>query len=146
MNKLADYKLLLQRAYDEGITKEGLTVDTIDEIKTLLEEDKPEIDSVFGVAFGEDSMQRETLYVYVSDSHTWLVDGHCSDCATDDTWNVLRDMGFSEEMESVFTPSTKMIKKFGVPNREELIEKLKALIASDEIQERIDQELAAAAV
>lgn len=127
MNKEQEYRLLLEKAYGEGITKEGLSTDTLDEISAVLEENKPELDSVFGVAMGLDCWDKETLYVYVSDAVTWLKDGYCSDSAMDDSWNLLRDLGFAETMESVFEPSTDMIKKSGMPNREELIEKLKSL-------------------
>ena len=122
-----DSMILLERVYVEGITKEGLSPETLEKIRVVLEEDKPNIDSVFGVAFGPDIWEKETMYIYVSDTVTWKKDGYCSDSYYDDSYDVLQRLGFGEEMDAVFAPGCDMVKNNEVPTKEEIIEKLISL-------------------
>ena len=119
-----DAIILLERVYVEGLTKEGLSQETLDKIRVILEENKPNIDSVFGIAYQEDYDGEEVMFVYVSDKLTWKKDGHCCDHVMDDSRNVLFDMGFAEDMESIYTPNCDLVKADAVPSREELKAKL----------------------
>lgn len=122
-----DYKIILQKAYDEGNTQEGLTLEMLEEIRRILvdERDKPNISSVFGVGRPED-MEGE-LCVFVSDAHIWKTNGHCADMYEDDASDILHDIGFAEEMDGHFSQSMEYLEKYRAMTKEEIIEKLSAI-------------------
>ena len=122
-----DLVLLMEKVYIEGITNQGLSPETLDEIRVELDNSKPKIDSVFGVQLGTDYEDEEILYIYVSDTLTWKKDGHCSDRHDDNSFDVLTNLGFAQEMEGVYSSSIDMIRAGSVPSKEDIISKLISL-------------------
>ena len=122
-----DFRILLKKAYGEGLTKEGLSNDTLESIRYALtdDRDKPDISSVFGVGCSEE-MEGE-LCVFISDRRTWKNDGHCADGYDDDAFSILYEIGFAEECDGIFSQSMEYLNKFQAMTREEIIVKLSAI-------------------
>ena len=70
-----DYRILLQKILEEETQGAMLSSDTIYEITKVLNEDKPNISSVFGVGISEE--REGALCVFVSDADTWKNEGRC---------------------------------------------------------------------
>lgn len=122
-----DYKILLEKVYKQGLTKEGLSNETLDSIRNALESnrDNPDISSVFGVGCTED-MEGE-LCVFVSDKSTWVNEGCCADQYYDDAAQILNEIGFAEECDGIFSQSMVYLEKYRAMTRKEIIEKLSAI-------------------
>jgi len=122
MNKY-DYRNMLAKAYDEGISKEGLSIDTLDDIAAMLEVDKPRLNSVFGVGYSEE--YEGELCVFLSDASTWKDEGYCADCYDDedDSYGLLNLIGLHEACDGVFQQPyrTEANKDEVFLNREEII-------------------------
>jgi len=119
-----DYKILLEKVYKEGLTKEGLSLKTLEEIKDILNIDSLNINSVFGVYMGINMYDKEEIRIAVSDIETWEGEGYCSDCSNDDSFEVLKDMRFSPECDGIYAPFFDSTKH---PTKDEIIEKLTSL-------------------
>lgn len=122
-----DLKVLLEQAYKEGLTKQGLSNATLDGIRNALEtdKDKPNISSVFGCGCLED-MEGE-LCIFVSDKRTWENEGCCADSYFDDTFSILYEIGFAEECDGIFSQSAEYLEKYRAMTRDEIVPKLLAI-------------------
>jgi len=122
-----DYIVILEKAYKEGLTKNGLSNDTLDAMRNALESnvDKPKLDSVFGVGCPED-MEGE-LCIFVSDRRTWEDEGCCADQYYDKAFDILYEIGFAEETDGIFSQSMDYLEKYRPMTRDEIIVKLKAI-------------------
>jgi len=119
-----DYKILLEKVYKEGLTVEGLSLKTLEEIKDILNIDSLNINSVFGVYMGLDMWDKEEIHITVSEAKTWEEEGYCSDYTDDDSHEVLEDMGFGRLEDGIYGPSPDLKKH---PTKDEIIEKLTSL-------------------
>ena len=101
MNKY-DYRILLEKAYGEGVTQQGLTIETLAKIREVLETDKPNLLSVFGV--GESEEYGDGLCVFLSLKSVWKEEGCCSDWYddADDSYKLLKLINIHESQDGVF--------------------------------------------
>jgi hypothetical protein len=101
MNKY-DYRVLLEKAYKEGITRNGVSVETLDEIATCLGHDEPNLMSVFGV--GEAEEYGDGLCVFLSLKSVWVEEECCADYYDDDddSYKLLESINIHESQDGIF--------------------------------------------
>ena len=116
-----DFKILLEQAYKEGLTKEGITPEALDNLRNAIERDKPNIDSVFGVGYPEEF--EGELIIFLSDANTWKNEGHCADQYYDDAADILDEIGFCHEMDGHFSRNPDLEPM----TKEEIITKLSSI-------------------
>lgn len=127
MNKY-DYHDLIQRVYAQGITKEGLTIDILDEIKNVIETDKIDVNCVFGIGYYSE-YGGDILCAFISNMEDWKDEKCCSDYIADDVYKILTTIGFVEQEDAIWSTGNWVFTKDGQEKinqftREEIFEKL----------------------
>lgn len=121
-----DYRILLQEIYNRS-RPSSLKLGSlfVDRIEKLLEDDRPNIDSVFGVGpYPEFELD---LAIFVSHVDDWKK-GFCSDAYLDDTYEVLTEMGFAEQSDAIWGfPYGDILQGKKLMTRDEIIAKLSAV-------------------
>ena len=121
-----DYRILLQKMYYQGCNYHGYSRSFINHVSRILEEDKPNIKSVFGVGpYPEFELD---LAIFVSTADYWKETGYCDDAYQDDTYKVLSEMGFAEQSDGIWGfPYSDIVNGKKLMSREEIIAKLTAV-------------------